>query len=198
MLAGYNAGENAVINSGYRVPPYRETQSYVTRGVSVFRRITQSNILSLEPGLQVQTPQVKQTVSSNQSVCTTVSTCFLGNAIHPLYLLSPVSQVLRAPSQTRHREDEQDSVQSSTGSATGRHLRVHFLDPLGLHFSTQRSISVPRLKALGVNSLRSLRPAPHLALAKMPSSRTRSAGLASRLLSSFTHSRRTLLRSLAR
>jgi hypothetical protein len=64
VLAGYNAGENAVINSGYKVPPYRETRSYVTRGVSVFRRIAQANILSLEPGLQVQTPQVKQTVSS--------------------------------------------------------------------------------------------------------------------------------------
>jgi len=64
VLAGYNAGENAVINSGYKVPPFRETRSYVARGVSVFRRITQSNILSIEPGLQVQTPQVKQTVSS--------------------------------------------------------------------------------------------------------------------------------------
>jgi transglycosylase-like protein with SLT domain len=64
VLAGYNAGENAVINSGYRVPPYRETQSYVTRGVSVFRRIAQANILSLERD-QVQTPQVKQTVSSS-------------------------------------------------------------------------------------------------------------------------------------
>ena len=31
VLAGYNAGENAVINSGYKVPPYRETRSYVTR-----------------------------------------------------------------------------------------------------------------------------------------------------------------------
>ena len=29
MLAGYNAGENAVVNSGYRVPRYRETQAYV-------------------------------------------------------------------------------------------------------------------------------------------------------------------------
>jgi soluble lytic murein transglycosylase-like protein len=28
-LAGYNAGENAVVNSGYRIPPYRETQNYV-------------------------------------------------------------------------------------------------------------------------------------------------------------------------
>ena len=67
VLAGYNAGENAVINSGYRVPPYRETRRYVARGVLVFRRIAQSNILSLEPGLQVQTPRVKQTVSSSNS-----------------------------------------------------------------------------------------------------------------------------------
>jgi soluble lytic murein transglycosylase-like protein len=29
VLAGYNAGENAVVNSGYRVPRYRETQAYV-------------------------------------------------------------------------------------------------------------------------------------------------------------------------
>src|SRR5215813_5550443 len=64
ILAGYNAGENAVINSGYKVPPYRETRSYVARGVSVLRRIAQSNILSLEPGLQVHTPHVKQAVSS--------------------------------------------------------------------------------------------------------------------------------------
>jgi soluble lytic murein transglycosylase-like protein len=67
MLAGYNAGENAVISSGYRVPPYRETRSYVTRGISVFRRIAQTNILSLEPGLQLHTPHVKQAVSSANS-----------------------------------------------------------------------------------------------------------------------------------
>ena len=30
-LAGYNAGEGAVIKYGYRVPPYRETQEYVRR-----------------------------------------------------------------------------------------------------------------------------------------------------------------------
>ena len=67
VLAGYNAGENAVINSGYKVPPYRETRSYVTRGVSIFRRIAQANILSLQPGPQVQAPQGKQAVSSANS-----------------------------------------------------------------------------------------------------------------------------------
>ncbi len=30
-LAGYNAGEGAVMKYGYRVPPYRETQEYVRR-----------------------------------------------------------------------------------------------------------------------------------------------------------------------
>jgi hypothetical protein len=30
-LAGYNAGEGAVIKYGYRVPPYAETQEYVRR-----------------------------------------------------------------------------------------------------------------------------------------------------------------------
>ena len=36
-LAAYNAGENAVINYGYKVPPYPETQNYV-RKVLVFYR----------------------------------------------------------------------------------------------------------------------------------------------------------------
>jgi hypothetical protein len=30
-LAGYNAGEGAVMKYGHRVPPYRETQEYVRR-----------------------------------------------------------------------------------------------------------------------------------------------------------------------
>ncbi len=30
-LAGYNAGEGAVMKYGYRIPPYRETQEYVRR-----------------------------------------------------------------------------------------------------------------------------------------------------------------------
>src|SRR4030095_16345267 len=30
-LAGYNAGEGAVMKYGYRVPPYSETQEYVRR-----------------------------------------------------------------------------------------------------------------------------------------------------------------------
>ena len=49
ILAGYNAGEYAVINSRYRVPPYRETRSYVARGLSVFKRISDVNILASRP-----------------------------------------------------------------------------------------------------------------------------------------------------
>ncbi len=30
-LAAYNAGENAVINNGHKIPPYKETQTYVRR-----------------------------------------------------------------------------------------------------------------------------------------------------------------------
>lgn len=49
VLAGYNAGEYAVINSRYRVPPYRETRSYVARGLSVFKRISEVDILASRP-----------------------------------------------------------------------------------------------------------------------------------------------------
>lgn len=49
VLAGYNAGENAVINSKYKVPPYRETRSYVARGLSLFKRITDVGILASRP-----------------------------------------------------------------------------------------------------------------------------------------------------
>ena len=37
-LAGYNAGEQAVIRAGYRIPPYAETQRYVPRVMERLRR----------------------------------------------------------------------------------------------------------------------------------------------------------------
>jgi soluble lytic murein transglycosylase-like protein len=37
-LAAYNAGENAVIRAGYRVPPYDETQRYVPRVLTRLQR----------------------------------------------------------------------------------------------------------------------------------------------------------------
>jgi len=41
-LAGYNAGEQAVIRAGYRIPPYAETQRYVPRVMERLQRLTQS------------------------------------------------------------------------------------------------------------------------------------------------------------
>jgi hypothetical protein len=37
-LAAYNAGENAVIEYGYKVPPYPETQSYVRKVLTFYRQ----------------------------------------------------------------------------------------------------------------------------------------------------------------
>lgn len=37
-LAAYNAGENAVIKHNHRIPPYRETQLYVQRVLSLLER----------------------------------------------------------------------------------------------------------------------------------------------------------------
>ena len=39
-LAGYNAGENAVIKYGYTVPPYDETRNYVKLIIKRYGRIT--------------------------------------------------------------------------------------------------------------------------------------------------------------
>ncbi|MHB1643611.1 MAG: transglycosylase SLT domain-containing protein [Acidithiobacillus sp.] len=39
-LAGYNAGGQAVVNAGYRIPPYRETQNYVPAVLARYRQIT--------------------------------------------------------------------------------------------------------------------------------------------------------------
>ena len=37
-LAGYNAGENAVIRAGNRIPPYAETAAYVPRVIDYYHR----------------------------------------------------------------------------------------------------------------------------------------------------------------
>ena len=37
VLAAYNAGENAVLRHGHRIPPYRETQSYVPAVLAKYR-----------------------------------------------------------------------------------------------------------------------------------------------------------------
>ena len=37
-LAGYNAGENAVIRAGNRIPPYPETEQYVPKVLDYYKR----------------------------------------------------------------------------------------------------------------------------------------------------------------
>jgi soluble lytic murein transglycosylase-like protein len=37
-LAAYNAGENAIIQYGHRIPPYRETLQYVPRVLTLYRQ----------------------------------------------------------------------------------------------------------------------------------------------------------------
>jgi soluble lytic murein transglycosylase-like protein len=43
-LAGYNAGEGAVMKYGYQVPPYRETQEYVRRITARYNSISSPNL----------------------------------------------------------------------------------------------------------------------------------------------------------
>jgi soluble lytic murein transglycosylase-like protein len=59
-LAGYNAGENAVIRYGYRVPPYRETQNYVYSINVAYRRAVSQGLVVTPAELQRQMAQQKQ------------------------------------------------------------------------------------------------------------------------------------------
>lgn len=43
-LAGYNAGEGAVMKYGYQVPPYRETKEYVRRITARYNSISSPNL----------------------------------------------------------------------------------------------------------------------------------------------------------
>lgn len=50
-LAGYNAGENAVIRYGYQIPPYAETQNYVKKVMGFYQ---EGRLLSASEGQTAQ------------------------------------------------------------------------------------------------------------------------------------------------
>ena len=70
-LAGYNAGENAVIRYGYRVPPYRETQNYVYSINAAYRRAVAQGNAPTPAELQAQ--MQKQQQQRNAGRATTAS-----------------------------------------------------------------------------------------------------------------------------
>ena len=37
-IAAYNAGENAVLRAGNRIPPYQETMTYVPRVMTYYKK----------------------------------------------------------------------------------------------------------------------------------------------------------------
>lgn len=43
-VAAYNAGENAVIRAGYRIPALAETRSYVPAVMAHYRRLSASTL----------------------------------------------------------------------------------------------------------------------------------------------------------
>jgi soluble lytic murein transglycosylase-like protein len=69
VLAGYNAGENAVLGYGHRVPPYRETRSYVARGLALLKNITRARLLASDRLDQLRRPQLRRpTCCANRPV----------------------------------------------------------------------------------------------------------------------------------
>jgi soluble lytic murein transglycosylase-like protein len=45
ILAAYNAGENAVIKYGYSIPPYKETQNYVTKVLNRYMELKDRSMM---------------------------------------------------------------------------------------------------------------------------------------------------------
>lgn len=69
-LAGYNAGENAVIRYGYRVPPYRETQNYVYSINVAYRRAVAQGLVVTPAELQRQMAQQQKPKAHERRVTT--------------------------------------------------------------------------------------------------------------------------------
>ncbi len=58
VLAGYNAGENAVVNSGYKIPRYKETQNYV-RSISARYDATRNRVANTKRSSAPVAPSVE-------------------------------------------------------------------------------------------------------------------------------------------
>ena len=64
-LAGYNAGEGAVMKYGNQVPPYRETQEYVRRISSRYSSITNPNFVkSIKQVTEKQAVKLEEKISA--------------------------------------------------------------------------------------------------------------------------------------
>jgi soluble lytic murein transglycosylase-like protein len=67
-LAGYNAGEGAVMKYGWRVPPYRETQEYVRRIGARYSMISDGRYVNAARKVNENTAQVVQKESAPLTV----------------------------------------------------------------------------------------------------------------------------------
>lgn len=67
-LAGYNAGEGAVMKYGWRVPPYRETQEYVRRITSRYNMISDGRYVNSTRPVNENTAKVVQKESAPLTV----------------------------------------------------------------------------------------------------------------------------------
>lgn len=81
-LAGYNAGEGAVMKFGYQIPPYRETQEYVRRITYRYSSIRNPNSVASLPVKKVTTQQVAK-IEKKESA--------------PLTVYEPTPLVVRTP-----------------------------------------------------------------------------------------------------
>jgi len=79
-LAGYNAGEGAVMKYGWRVPPYRETQEYVRRITARYNLVSDPRYVN---SARRVSPQVAQKLEMKES--------------RPLYVYEPGVMTVRMP-----------------------------------------------------------------------------------------------------
>jgi len=61
-IAAYNAGPQAVVQAGYTIPPYRETQNYVPRVLAYYRQFVdgRGSVVTTGAGVAMRGPQIIQ------------------------------------------------------------------------------------------------------------------------------------------